>query len=288
MPAETPSSVPASRSSSARAARSASPAASGRALGAPNTHRAASPSNLLTHPQCLDRLDDDREERVQQLDHLVRPAPHGQAGRVDHVDEHDRDLAQLAAQLDLAVARERGLGHLAPDVAPEQVAQPLALLETGRHRVEAGLEQPDLAAVVDRHAGVVEALLDLRHRPPHRGDRLGHGARGDRDRERADQQADPGEKYAAASAPDPRGIDQAGRGDHEDAEQRDAGAERPRHGQPPHPRAAALRRRLPASASTVIGRRCAPTAGMRPHRWSRRPAASSCPRSARTIPGSAG
>ncbi len=70
-------------------------------------------------------------------------------GRADHVDEEHGDVAHLAAELDLAV--QRRLSDLAADVAAEQVAHALALLQTGGHAVEAGLEQPDLAGVVDLH-----------------------------------------------------------------------------------------------------------------------------------------
>jgi hypothetical protein len=183
---------------------------------------------------CLHLLHHDREEAVQERDDLVRRAANRQARRAEHVHEDDRHLAQLAAQLDVAVALQRRLRHLAADVAPEQVTQPLALVQAGRHGVEAGLQQADLAAVVDRHAGVVVALLHAGHRPPHGRDRLRHRARGDRDREGADHQADHGEQRDRTRQQRGIlvGIDHAGGGRGQDPEQRDPGAERPGHREP--------------------------------------------------------
>ena len=154
VPAETP--IPTShcgtsaarRSRIVRAARSAAPAASSWGSGAPKTQSAASPTNLLTAPpsSAID-VDDDGEELVEQLDDLARRALVGQLGRADQVDEQHGDLALLAAHRDPAL--QRLAGDVLADLAAEQVAQLLALLEALDHAVEARLQQPDLAAVVD-------------------------------------------------------------------------------------------------------------------------------------------
>ena len=83
----------------------------------------------------------------------------------------------LAAQLELLL--QRGVGHVLAHVAAEEVAHPLALAQSGRHAVEAGLEQPHLAAVVDGHLHVQLALLDLAERAAHREHRVRHGAGGE-------------------------------------------------------------------------------------------------------------
>ena len=247
MPAVAPSRSPSRRSLSS--ASGAQRVAGGvRAVVRRSEHAQGGVALELVDPAALllDDLDDEREEAVEQHHHLMRRAAQRQAGRADHVHEDDRHLAQLAAQLDLPLALERRLGHLAAHVAAEQIAQALALAQARCHRVEAGLEQADLAAVVDGHLGVEVTLLHAGDRSPHGGDRLGDRARGDRDRERADSQADPGEegnrrgeqRRVLVRVEDPRG------GDREDAEQRDAGAERPCHRKPAgNAGADALRRR---------------------------------------------
>ena len=106
----------------------------------------------------LDDLDDDAEELVEQRDDLLRRALGGHRGRADEVDEQHGDLELLAAELDPALLR--GAGDVLADVAAEQVAQLLALAQPVVHPVEAGLQQPEVAAVEDRHARVEVARLD--------------------------------------------------------------------------------------------------------------------------------
>ena len=114
-----------------RAARSASPAGSSLATGAPKTHSAASPSNLLTEPALrLDRLDHDAEEAVEQPHDLGRRHRQRHRGRADEVDEQRADLALLAAEP--GAVRERRARDVVADLAAEQVADPLALAQARR------------------------------------------------------------------------------------------------------------------------------------------------------------
>ena len=117
----------------------------------------------------LDHVDDDLEEAVEQADHLLGPgAPH-QRRRAGDVDEQRGDGALLPAQRD--PGGQRPVGHRRPDVPAEQVAHPLPLGEPGGHRVDALLEQADLAGVVDDDADVV-----ARRGPPGRPPPAGRAA----------------------------------------------------------------------------------------------------------------
>ena len=119
----------------------------------------------------VDLLDDDPEEPVEQLDDLGGLALGGQLGGADQVDEEDRDLTGLTAQLDVP---DRGsLGHVPADVLAEQVAQVLAVTQAAHHLVEPRLQLAELGAVVHLHLGVEVTLLDLLQRvadPQDRGD----------------------------------------------------------------------------------------------------------------------
>ena len=64
-------------------------------------------------------------------------------------------------------SRERLARHVLADLAAEEVADALALSQAVGHPVEAGLEQADLAAVVDLHVHVELALLDPLQRAAH-------------------------------------------------------------------------------------------------------------------------
>jgi hypothetical protein len=75
-------------------------------------------------------------------------------------------------------------------VATEQVAQPLALGEAGDHRVDALLQQPDLAGVVDRHADVVVARAHPLHRAAQVAQRRADRAAGQQGGEQSDDQGD--------------------------------------------------------------------------------------------------
>ena len=102
------------------------------------------------------------------------------------VDEEDAGLARLSPELDLARRLGGALGHLAADVAAEEVAQLLALAQPGRHPVEPDLQQTDLGAVEHHDLPVELAALDVEQRVPHGEDRVDHGAR----REHRDEQAE--------------------------------------------------------------------------------------------------
>ena len=137
------------RAQRARPRRSAAPAASGGRAGAPKTHSAASPSNLLTQPPCSSTTSTTTPKNS------LSSSTTSCGGRVAASSvEPTRSTNStatsrvLAAELDAAL--ERRAGDVLADLAAEQVAQ-LARARAGRdHAVEAGLQQPDLAAVVDR------------------------------------------------------------------------------------------------------------------------------------------
>ncbi len=73
----------------------------------------------------IDLLDDDREEAVEQFDDLHRWSAADHSGGADHIDEQHGHMAFLAAERGLMQLGCRG--HLAPDVAAEQVANLLPL-----------------------------------------------------------------------------------------------------------------------------------------------------------------
>ena len=105
-----------------------------------------------------DRLDDDREELVEQLHDVRGVARLGESGRALEVDEHDRRLAGLAPQFHTVL--ERVPDDVLADLAAEQIAHSLAFAEPRDHTVDAGLEEPDLAGVVDLHLLLKVTLLD--------------------------------------------------------------------------------------------------------------------------------
>ena len=145
---------------------------------------------------------------------------------VAHVEEHQRHLDLLALGPALL---EDVLGDVAVDVGAERLADPLALAQPPDHAVEAGLEEAQLAGVVDGDLDVEVAPLDLVDRPPHRGDRVGHRARGEDDREQAEDERDPAEGDHGSrqlAAVDVLAAHRVDGHDHE-AQQRHGGAERP-------------------------------------------------------------
>ena len=116
----------------------------------------------------------DREEPVEQLDHVGRVLGGGELGAADDVDEEHAHHAGLAAQLDVAAGR--GGGDVLPDVAAEHVAQVLTVAQAADHLVEAHLELAELGAVVDLDLLVELAALDPLHRVAHGEDRRDDGA----------------------------------------------------------------------------------------------------------------
>ena len=185
-------------------------------------------------------------------------------------------------------ALERLARHVLPDLAAEQVAQPLALAQARDHLVEAGLEQADLAAVVDGQFGVESPSSHAVHRATHRRDAARRPS-APRSRLRTSRRARPipaRKATAAASSVGPDGSKSPAAGEREDAEQRDAGPEGPRQIRPhrhagTHDRRRGPRQqRAPRSAAGA-----ARPSGSRPRRWSRHRATSRRPppgRSSRT------
>ena len=125
----------------------------------------------------VDRLDDHPEELVEQPDDLRRRLRGGELGGADQVDEQHGDVALLAAQL--GAAFQRSPRDVLADVAAEQVAQPLPLGQLADHVVEPGLQQAELAGVVNLHVRVVVAALHLAECPPQLAQRIGDRHRGE-------------------------------------------------------------------------------------------------------------
>jgi hypothetical protein len=145
------------------------------------------PSGVLLHD-----VDDDGEEPVQQRHDLLRRAPGGQGGGADEVDEQHRDAADLAPEPDLA--RRRGRARdVVPDMAAEEVPQPLALVQPGDHRVEAGLQLPELGAVVDRDGRLPITVLHAPHGPADGVDGVGDRPRRPDVAQEAEQQGRAGQ-----------------------------------------------------------------------------------------------
>ena len=121
---------------------------------------------------------DDPEELVEDRHHLGGGPRRRQLRRPDQVDEQHRDVAFLAAQLGAAL--QGAARDVLADVAAEQVAQPLPFGQVAHHVVEPGLQQAQLAGVVDLHVRVVVTALHLAQGPPQLAQRVGDG-HGDQD-----------------------------------------------------------------------------------------------------------
>ena len=136
-------------------------------------------------------VDDDTEELVEQVDDLGGRHGRGQVRGTDQVDEQHRDVAFLAAELGAAL--QRTARDVLTDVPAEQIAQALSFGQVAHHVVEAGLQQAQLAGVVDLHVRVVVAALYLAECPAQLPQRVGdrhrhqHGA-GQPDDQRDDRQ----------------------------------------------------------------------------------------------------
>ena len=145
----------------------------------------------------------------------------------DDVDEQDRDLARLAAQLDILF--HGGSRDLLAHVAAEQVLNPFALAQALDHAVEAGLELTDLAAVVDGNLDVELARLDSFERLAHRDDRIRDGARREHRDDECGHQRDRRKHEDGGRELAGREVVLGQRGDRRqsEAERWDAGAHRP-------------------------------------------------------------
>ncbi|AMD55436.1 hypothetical protein ATO49_20475 [Mycolicibacterium fortuitum subsp. fortuitum DSM 46621 = ATCC 6841 = JCM 6387] len=132
----------------------------------------------------VDLIDDDREEPVEQVDHLDRGTRGDQLRRADDIDENDCGMALLATQDRLLLLGQ--CGDLAADVAAEQIAHPLALPQAVHHRVETALQLTQFGAVEHHQIGIQIALLDAIERRAHdpdgglRSDRTGSTSAGNR------------------------------------------------------------------------------------------------------------
>jgi hypothetical protein len=82
------------------------------------------------------------------------------------------------------------LGDLAVDVRPERLPYALALSQSLRHSIEAGLKQPHLARVVHGHPGLEVTVLHLFERPSHGGQGIGNRPRCDERGQQPDNQCD--------------------------------------------------------------------------------------------------
>ena len=162
-------------------------------MGAPKIASAASPWNLLTNPPC--RLTVSTMTRKNSLSRLTTSAGgpgRGELGRADQVDEQDRDVAFLAAQLGAAL--ERAAGDVLADVAAEQVPKPLPFGQIADHVVESGLQQAQFAGVVDLHVRVVVTALHFAQRPAQLAQRVGDRHRDQHRAGQPDHQREDGEQ----------------------------------------------------------------------------------------------
>ncbi len=145
----------------------------------------------------VDHRHDVFPEPVHGRDHLGGAPALGETGEVADVDEHQRHLKLFA--------RERGplpqdvFGDLGIDVGAEGLADPLALPESGDHAVEAGLQEADLAAVVDHYLLLEGSLLDALEGRPHPGDALRDRAGSSREQKAAGKEAGADEKEDGAN-----------------------------------------------------------------------------------------
>ncbi len=136
-------------------------------MGAPKTASAASPSNLLTNPWCRSTSSTiTAKKRFSSSTTSVAGRPATNCVEPIEVDEDDRDVTLLAAEF-RALLFGRG-GHLAADVAAEQIPHALALTQAGDHRVEAALQLPEFGAVEHHQVGVEVALARRGSGPPAR------------------------------------------------------------------------------------------------------------------------
>ena len=153
--------------------RRASPAGSSHGTGAPNTHRAASPSNLFTiAPSASTTSTTTRKKRLSRRTTSVG----GMASAIDVEPTMSTNSAptwRSSPPRRVVPSVERLARDVLAHLAAEQVADALALAQAVGHPVEAGLEQADLAAVVDRHVHVELAVLDPLERAAHRDDGMG-------------------------------------------------------------------------------------------------------------------
>ena len=123
-----------------RAARSAAPAGSECSAGAPNTHSAASPSNLLTSPPSSSTVSTTTSKK-----RLSRPrTPPGRcAGPVTSSRRCRRRARRSSAARRPGRPRgQRALRHRGSDVPAEQVAQPLPLPQPGGHLLTPSCSSP--------------------------------------------------------------------------------------------------------------------------------------------------
>ena len=198
-------------------------------MGAPKMASAASPWNLLTNPPC--RFTVSTTTRKNSLSRLTTSdggRGRRQLRRADQVDEQHRDVALLAAEF--GAAFERAAGDVLADVAAEQVPQPLPFGQVADHVVESGLQQAQLAGVVDLHVRVVVAALHFAERPAQLAQRVGdrhrdqHRAR-QPDHQRGDgQQQDRGVEPLGGCGQD---LELAGHQRQHDRQDRHAGGQHP-------------------------------------------------------------
>ena len=99
---------------------------------------------------------------------LSRPAPPPGGGRTaasgvesDEVDEQDARSALTSPPHEASAWLSARVATSAPTWRPNRSRIPLPFAQPLRHVVEAGLEEPDLAAVVDRHVRLEVAALHL-------------------------------------------------------------------------------------------------------------------------------
>ena len=149
--------------------------------------------NLLTSPwRSVDLVDDDAEEPVEQVDDLRRDRARMASVVEPTMSTNSTETTRVSPPSSTSLP-SGGRGDLLADVAPEEVAQVLALTQPADHLVEPGLELAELGAVVHLHLGVEVAVLDPLHRVADGEDRRDDGAGvepGDQQAEAEDHRAE--------------------------------------------------------------------------------------------------
>jgi hypothetical protein len=169
------------------------------------------------------------EQSVEPSDNIGGRCVLGERREPSYVEEEHADLELLTGKIDALV--EDALGHGRVNVRAERFAQLFALAKAGDHPVEAGLQQADLAAVVDVDLCVEVAHLDGFERIAQVHERFTDRAARHADRQQPHCEAERGEHRARAGEPVPahRVTEHRGDRDRGNTEQSRARTDAPRH-----------------------------------------------------------
>ncbi len=229
---------------------------------------------LVDQPAAVvDLVHDHPEEPVEQGDDLGGVLLGGQGGGADQVDEeHGDDPVSPPSSTSLSAA---AAATSLPTWRPKTSRRVSPVAQATDHLVEAGLELPELGAVVHLQLDVEVGVLDVLHRVAHGDDRRDDGARVEPGDEQAEDEHDPAEcqdHHRQAVGADLAAAEREGEdGDGDEADDRGAGADAPEQQHPtayaesPHrsvepdsagrPRAAARTRRTGRRSPSPPARR---------------------------------